>query len=162
VPDSPDAAQTRPPGARDLLTLLIIAPAVTAVLWWADRTPIVSLGTAVIVAAGAAGVFGIPPLYWALDHGRASVAWLASLGGVAAALFPVVLVVSGMAGQLLLGGRRYALMVAERAAPIPGVGQIFWSSFAALVVLCVAIGAASGAAYAIARQQIARRTRGAA
>ena len=156
--DSLDPSRTRPPGARDLLPLLLIALAVTAILWWTDRTPVVSFGTALAVAAGVAGVFGIPPLYWALDHGRTSVAWLASLGAAAAAIFPLVLVITGMAGQLLLGGRRYAAMVIERAAPIPGVGQVFWSSFAGLVVMCVAIGAASGAVDAIVRQRVSRRT----
>lgn len=158
MPDSLDPSPTRPPGARELLPLLLIAPAVTAVLWWTDRTPVVSFGTALAVAAGVAGVFGIPPLYWALDHGRTSVAWLASLGAAAGAIFPLMLIITGMAGQLLLGGRRYAAMVIERGAPIPGIGQVFWSSFAGLVVMCVAIGAASGAVYAIARQRVSRRT----
>ena len=113
MPDSPAPSPIRPPGARELLPLLFIAPAVTAVLWWTDRTPVVSFGTALAVAAGVAGVFGIPPLYWALDHGRTSMAWLASLGASAAAIFPLVLILSGMAGQLLLGGPRYAALVIE-------------------------------------------------
>jgi hypothetical protein len=87
------------------------------------------------------------------------VAWLASLGAAAAAIFPLVLVMTGMAGQLLLGGRRYAALVIERGAPIPGIGQVFWSSFAGLMVMCVAIGAASGVVYAIARQRVAWRNR---
>ncbi len=162
MPDAVDSPRSRPPGALDLLPLLIIAPAVTAVLWWADRTPIIGFWPALAVAACAAGVFGIPPLYWALDHGRTSVSWLASLGASAAAVLPLVLIVSGMAGQLVLGGRRYAALVIERAAPIPVVGQVPWASFLELVVMCVAVGAASGAVYAMARTRMTRRTRAAA
>jgi hypothetical protein len=158
VEDDPDTTRAVPPGAHDLLPLLGVAPAVTAVAWWVDPAPVVGFWSALGVAAGAAGVFGIPALYWALDHQRASAGWLAGLGAVAASLFPCVLLVSGMTGQWLLGGRRYAGLVVSRAAPIPVVGQIPWSRFAVLIATCMAIGALSGVIYALARQRFSRRT----
>jgi hypothetical protein len=152
------SARPRPPGARQLLPLLLIAPAVTAPVWWLDRTPIVSVWTALMTASAAAGVLGIPVLYWALDHGRTSARWLAPLGALAASVFPVALLASGTAGQLMLGGRRYMLRVLRRGAPIPGAGQIHWSSYAELVVMVVLIGAACGLVYALLRPGQNRRT----
>lgn len=148
----------RPPRARDLLPLLLIAPAITAPVWWMDRTPIVGFWTALMTASAAGGVLGIPVLYWALDHGRTSAHWLGPLGALAAMVFPVALLASGAAGQLLLGGRRYLIRVLRRSAPIPGAGQIPWSAYAELVVTAVVIGAACGVVYALLRPGQKRRT----
>ena len=148
----------RPPGARQLLPLLLIAPAITAPVWWIDRTPLVGFWAALATASAAAGVLGIPVLYWALDHGRTSARWLGPLGAMAASVFPVLLLASGTAGQLLLGGRRYMLRVLRRGAPIPGVGQIHWSTFAEFAITVVLIGAACGVVYALLRPGQKRRT----
>jgi hypothetical protein len=139
----------RPPGARQLLPLLLIAPAVTAPVWWLDRTPLVGFWTAIIAASAAGGVLGIPVLYWALDHGRTGARWLAPLGALAASLFPVVLLAGGVAGQARIGSWRYLRRVLRRGAPLPGTGQIPWSTYAELVVMCIVIGAACGIVYAL-------------
>lgn len=123
-----------------------------------DRTPIVGFWTALVTASAAAGVLGIPVLYWALDHGRTSARWLGALGAMAAAVFPVALLASGAAGQLMLGGRRYMVRVLRRGAPIPGAGQIHWSTYAELVITVVLIGAACGVLYALLRPGPKRRT----
>jgi len=137
---------------------LLIAPAVTAPVWWLDQKPIVGFWTALIAASAAGGVLGIPVLYWALDHGRATVRWLAPLGALAASFFPVVLLAGGIAGQARLGGGRYLRAVLRRGAPLPGAGQVFWSTYVELVITTVAIGAVCGVVYALLLPGSKRRT----
>ncbi len=153
--------RARPPGARQLLPLLLIAPAVAAPIWWIDRTPVVGFWTAMIAASAAAGVLGIPVLYWALDHGRATARWLVPLGAFAATLFPIVLLAGGTLNLARLGGRRHFWRLMRRGAPVPVAGQIAWPQFVELALTAVVIGALTGLVYALLRPGQPRRTSGA-
>ena len=40
-------------------------------------------------------------------------------------------------------------MRSERGAPLPGAGQVFWSTYVELVITSILIGAACGIVYAL-------------
>jgi hypothetical protein len=95
------------------------------------------------LAFASALVVGVPALRWAIEHGRTRVLQLALVGAVAGLLPPCLMLVSGAAGQLALGGSDYARWVFSHGPSLPWYGVMRWSGFYALVGACAAIGAVS-------------------
>jgi hypothetical protein len=87
-------------------------------------------------------VFGLPALAFTLERGRATPAWMLSLGAIGGALPLLLLGLSGIIGLYVRsGGWDRVSWALERGMPIPAAGVIFWSRFARLEVQSVLLGA---------------------
>ena len=136
-----------PPTASRLLPLLIIVPVVAAAVRRARphylETEIAAAGLALLCAV----VFGLPALFWALDHTRTRLANLAALGIAAGLLSPVAILVAGVLGQFTYGSVAYVRRALSWGAPMPWHGMLPWKQFAGLVGVSAIVGAVSAIVY---------------
>jgi hypothetical protein len=140
-----DADVTRPVRAAEVLSVLIIAPAV-AWVWLSFVEPArVSKATLVAISAAGAAVFGIPAWFWAADHVWTRLRGRLALGGAAGLGPPGVLLLSAALGLLWRDGAADVQQLFAQGAPIPGFGLLPWPVFAAFAAQCWGVGAASGA-----------------
>lgn len=144
-PDEPRA--TVAPTASRLLPVLIIVPVVAAAVRRARphylETETAAAGLALLCAV----VFGLPTLFWALDHRRTRVTPLAGLGIAAGLLSPLAVLAAGILGQFTYGNVAYVRRALSWGAPLPWHGMLPWSQFAGLVAASAIVGAVSGAVY---------------
>ena len=135
------------PTASRLLPLLIIVPIVAAAVGWGRphylETGIASTGLTLLCAV----VFGLPALFWALDHARTRFAHFSGLGIAAGLLSPVAILAAGILGQFTYGNVAYVRRALRWGAPLPWHGMLPWSQFAGLVAASAIVGAVSGAVY---------------
>jgi len=136
--------ETRPPRAGELLPLLVIAPAIWAFVRLAAVTSLVDPWVSLALAAAAGGLFGIPALFWALDHDRATPVVLGLLGAIAGALVPAAFVVSAASGFLARQGLEAARWLLGRHAIFPLVGAVSWTSFVLIDLEAACSGALAG------------------
>ena len=143
---SGEPATVAPTPAR-LLPLLLIVPVVAAVVRWGRphylETAITSAGLTLLCTV----VFGLPALFWALDHARTRLAHLVALGIGAGLLSPVTILVAGVLGQFTYGNVAYVRRALSWGAPLPWHGMLPWPQFAGLIVASAVVGAVSGAVY---------------
>jgi len=95
------------PTAARLLPLLVIVPLACAVVRRGRPHYLETEIAAAAVTLLCAIVFGLPALFWALDHGRTRFADLSVLGIIAGLLSPVAMLAVGLVGQLQYGGAAY-------------------------------------------------------
>ena len=135
------------PTASRLLPLLIIVPVVAAAVRWGRphylETGIASAGLNLLCAV----VFGLPALFWALDHARTRFAHFSVLGIAAGLLSPVAVLATGILGQFTYGNVAYVRRALSWGAPLPWHGMLPWRQFAGLVAASAVVGAVSGAVY---------------
>jgi hypothetical protein len=135
------------PTAARLLPVLIIVPVVAGALRRVRphylETETAAAGLALLCAV----VFGLPALFWALDHGRARVMPLVSLGLSAGLLSPLAVLAAGVLGQFTYGNVAYVRRALSWGAPLPWHGMLPWLQFAGLVGASAVVGAVSGAVY---------------
>lgn len=144
-PDEPPA--TIAPTPARLLPLLIIVPVVAAVVRWERPHYLETETAAAALALLCAGVFGLPALFWALDHARTRLAHLSGLGSVAGLLAPLAILTAGVLGQFTYGNVSYVRRALSWGAPMPWHGMLPWPQFAGLVAASAIVGAVSGAVY---------------
>lgn len=138
-----DATQPVRPG--DVLSVLIIVPAV-AWVWVSFAEPVrFSTATLVGIAAAGAAVFGIPAWFWAADHVWTRLRGRLALGGAAGLGPPIAVLLSATLGVLWRDGAGDLEALFAQGAPIPGYGLLPWPVFAAFSAQCWCIGAVSGA-----------------
>ncbi|MGE5835942.1 MAG: hypothetical protein ACM4AI_15785 [Acidobacteriota bacterium] len=142
VPSGPIA-----PTAARLLPLLVIVPLACAVVRWGRPHYLETEIAAVAVTLLCAVVFGLPALFWALDHGRTRFAQLSALGVIAGLLSPVAILAVGLLGQLQYGGAAYMRRVINHGATLPWYGMLPWRQFAGLAAASAIAGAVSAAVY---------------
>jgi len=142
-------AEPRPPGARQMLPPLAIAPLVSGAIFgvFSGRW-----GTAQLAAvAGLAGTVAIgwPMLYWALEHGRSRLRHLLVVGAIAGAVPLLVALGSGVLGLFIKsrGSIEYVEWALSHGASIPYYGVYGWSRFVAAEALAVVAGMVTGALY---------------
>jgi hypothetical protein len=145
-PQESVAAHARPAGTRDVLPLVVIAPALAAIVAALWHPAGVGVSVLAALAAGGALLVGVPALVAALDHGVTRLPSLAAIGAAAGAVVPLALLASGMLGQLARGGAAYLRWMLQYGAPLPSYGLAPWPAFVVLEVSAVATGAASFAA----------------
>ena len=135
------------PTAARLLPLLVIVPFACAVVRWGRPHYMETEIAAVAVTLLCAIVFGLPPLFWALDHGRTRFAQLSALGIIAGLLAPVAMLTVGLVGQLQYGGAAYMRRLINHGATLPWYGMLPWRQFAGLAAASAIAGAVSAAVY---------------
>jgi hypothetical protein len=135
------------PTASRLLPLLIIVPVVAAAVRRARphylETETAAAGLALLCAV----VFGLPALFWALDHSRTRVTPLVGLGLAAGLLSPLAVLAAGILGQFTYGNVSYVRRALSWGAPLPWHGMLPWTQFAALVTASAIVGAVSAGVY---------------
>jgi hypothetical protein len=143
----PDEPATIAPTPTRLLPLLIIVPVVAAAARWGRphylETGIASAGLTLLCAV----VFGLPALFWALDHARTRFVHLSALGIAAGLLSPVAILAAGILGQFTYGNVSYVQRALSWGAPLPWHGMLPWRQFAGLAAAAAVVGAVSGAVY---------------
>jgi hypothetical protein len=140
-----DADVTRPVRAAEVLSVLIIAPAVAWVWLWFVGPVRFSTATLVGISAAGAAVFGIPAWFWAADHRGTRLRGRLVLGGAAGLGPPIVVLLSATLGLLWRDGVADAQQLFSQGAPIPGYGLLPWPVFVAFSAQCWCVGAMSGA-----------------
>ena len=98
------------------------------------------------VLAGTA-VFGVPMLFWSLDHGRTRPRWLATLGAIAGSLSMAAVLAIGLLSCLVQGGRRYTEIALGQGAPLPMAGIVPWLAFTVDLVQAALVGALTAVTY---------------
>jgi hypothetical protein len=135
------------PTALGLLPLLIIVPVIAAAVRLGRphylETEVASTGLTLLCAV----VFGLPALFWALDHARTRLAYLVGLGIIAGLLSPLTVLATGILGQFTYGNVAYVRRAISWGAPLPWHGMLPWTQFAGLVAASTIVGALSGAVY---------------
>lgn len=117
-----DATQPVRPG--DVLSVLIIVPAV-AWVWVSFAEPVrFSTATLVGIAAAGAAVFGIPAWFWAADHVWTRLRGRLALGGAAGLGPPIAVLLSATLGVLWRDGAGDLEALFAQGAPIPGVRPV--------------------------------------
>jgi hypothetical protein len=144
---SSSTAHAFAPTAARLLPVLLIVPIVSVALRWGRPHYLEDVSSAVAFTLLCAGVLGLPALFWALDHGRTSLASLITLGFVTGFLATIVVLATGLLGQLQYGGLRYMRRVVAHGATLPWYGMLAWTPFAGLAGACAIAGGVSGAVY---------------
>jgi len=142
-------APARPPGARQMLPALLIAPIVSGALFGITSARWSAVETA--AACGAAGTVAVgwPMLYWALDHGRTRLRHMLIVGSIAGAVPLLVALGSGVLGLFIKsrGSFEYVEWALSHGASIPYYGVYGWSRFFAAEALAIIAGTVSGAVY---------------
>jgi hypothetical protein len=135
---------TRPVRAIEVLSVLIIAPAV-AWVWILFVAP-VRFSTAALVGISVAGaaLFGVPAWFWAADHVWTRLRGRLALGGAAGLGPPIAVLLSAALGLLWRDGVADVQSLFTQGAPIPGYGLLPWPVFVAFSAHCWCIGAVSG------------------
>jgi hypothetical protein len=101
-----------------------------------------------VASLAAAGLFGVPAMYWPLDHhGHRRLLPLLLVGTVASLAPLLVVVSSGMAGLLARGGMDAAMRILKIGAPIPAIGVMPWPAFGEAEFRAAIIGSVSAATY---------------
>ena len=135
------------PTASRLLPVLVIVPLVALIIRRGRphylETDVAAVGVALVCAV----IFGLPALFWALDHRRTRLGPLFALGTAAGLLSPVAIFAVGIVGQLQYGGAAYLRRVIDHGATLPWYGMLRWHLFAGLAVASAIAGGTSGVVY---------------
>ena len=141
------AAEPIAPTASRLLPLLVIAPVVAAAVRWGRphylETPVSAAALTLLCVV----VFGLPALFWALDHGRIRLIHLATLGAGAGLLAPCAILAAGILGQFTYGDWSYVRRALDHGATLPWYGLLRWTAFGGLAAASAITGAVSGIVY---------------
>ena len=135
------------PTASRLLPLLVIAPVVAAAVRWGRPQYLETLVSAAALTLLCAVVFGLPALFWALDHGRVRPIHLATLGAVAGLLAPCAILAAGILGQFTYGDWSYVRRALDHGATLPWYGLLRWTAFGGLAAASAITGAVSAIVY---------------
>lgn len=94
-----------------------------------------------VAALVCAVVLGLPALAFVLERGKATPAWMLTLGALAGALPLVLLGLSGIVGLYIRAGdgERVAWALG-RGMPIPAAGVIYWPRFLRLETQSILLG----------------------
>jgi hypothetical protein len=130
-----------------MLPLLVIAPVVAAVVRWGRPHYLDGDLSAMALALLGAAVFGLPTLFWALDHGRVRLTQLTTLGALAGLLSPFGILAAGILGQFTYGDWSYVRWTLGHGAPLPWYGTLPWPKFAGLAAAAAIAGVVSAAVY---------------
>src|ERR1700683_1608244 len=140
-----NADVTQPVRPGEVLSVLIIVPAV-AWVWVSFAEPVrFSTATLVGIAAAGAAVFGVPAWFWDADHVWTRRRGRLVLGGAAGLGPPIAVLLSATLGVLWRDGAGDLEQLFAQGAPIPGYGMLPWPVFAAFSAQCWCVGAVSGA-----------------
>jgi hypothetical protein len=136
------APPPRSPSAVDVVVLVVIvAGSAVAVRLGGGAQVVGSWPLTAGAAFVCALVFGLPALAFALERGRATPAWMLSLGAVGGALPLMLLGLSGIVGLYVRAGQwDRAAWALERGMPIPAAGVIYWSRFLRLETQSILLG----------------------
>ncbi|HYN07621.1 MAG TPA: hypothetical protein VES67_09545 [Vicinamibacterales bacterium] len=135
------------PTPSRMLPLLVIVPIVVATVRLGRPHYLETETAAIGFTLLCAGVFGLPALFWALDHARTRLAHLTTLGVIAGILAPIAVLLAGALGQLQYGGLAYVRRVLARGATLPWYGMLPWPQFAGLAATSAIAGAVSATVY---------------
>lgn len=139
-----DTATTRPPRATDVLSVLIIAPAVaSAWIWFVGPVRVSRLLLVGLSVVGSA-TFGIMAWFWAADHAWTRLSGRLVLGCAAGLGPPVTVLVAAALGLLCRHGAADSLQLLGQGAPIPGYGLLPWPAFVTFSAECSSVGGISG------------------
>jgi len=140
------APPPRSPSAIDVFVLVaIVAGSAVAVRLGGGAQVVGSWELTAGAALICALVFGLPALAFCLERGRATPAWMLTLGAVGGALPLLLLGLSGVVGLRVRAndwGR--AVWALEQGMPIPAAGVIFWPRFVRLELQAILLGLCCG------------------
>jgi hypothetical protein len=136
------------PAPWQVLPIIVLAPATGALLRWANGRPWTDAGVAAMLAAGGAGVLGLPVLVWLVAQRRDGPGWIGALGFVAGALTLVLIVLCGVIGLAIRHGVGDMSEIVRVGAPLPWFGQVVWARFAVFACWAGLVGATSAVVHA--------------
>jgi hypothetical protein len=135
------------PGAAEILPIFPMATALAGPWHLLSGPPRVDWAIWLAFVLAGAAVFGVPMLFWCLDHGRTRLRWLSTLGAIAGSLSMSAVLAIGLLSCLLQGGRRYTEIALEQGAPLAMAGIVPWSAFITDLLQAVLVGGLTGLSY---------------
>src|SRR6186713_1984777 len=103
--DEPRAVpQPRSPGAIDILPIFLVAPALAGAWRFVSGPSRVDWMIWLAFVLAGTAVFGVPMLFWSLDHGRTCLRRLATLGAIGGLLSVAAVLAIGLLSCLVQWG----------------------------------------------------------
>ncbi|MEO8070465.1 MAG: hypothetical protein ABI652_03615 [Acidobacteriota bacterium] len=128
------------PGAGEVAALFAIETLVAGGVWWANPAPIAGMAVSLGVAAAGTAIAGLPALFWVLSTERGKWPLALMVGALAGSLSPLLILASGLLGQVSafpLGVVRRQLL---SGAPLPWYGSVSWRQFLVIEAHAALVG----------------------